>query len=468
MYDLTQTIVAVSSAGTGPRFVVRLSGPQTLDLCRRFFRPAPERLRRAVVAGSVLIDEQLEVPGYLYMFASPRSYTGEDLAELHVLTSRPAVELLVSRLCAAGARQAGPGEFTARAFLNGKMDLAQAEAVNEMIVSSNRTQLAAAQQLLSGRLSQTAEQIRGQLLELTSLIEAGLDFSDEPIEFISRQQCVDRLGAIRRQLELLLAGSIGCESVIEMPAVGIAGAPNAGKSSLLNRLLGTERSIVCAQRKTTRDVLSGILSLSCGPVVLFDCAGLLLEAEDVLDRLAQQAALEALAGSVVVLFCVELGKADWDEDLGVYELIRPRLQHSSVIFVATKSDLAEPELQRRKLAVLREQFGGPFVPCSALVGDGIEALRNRLQRRLVSVLAGPGEGFAESVSEPIGLTSRHKQAVIEAIANLDEALQQAELGNEEIIAMLLRRSWQVLFEIGHEHFDEQVLGRIFSRFCIGK
>ena len=339
MYDLTDTIVAVSSTGGGLRSIVRITGPQTPAACEKIFEPAADLKsaisnlksqgrHRTLLSGCVRIDEELRIDARLYLFVAPHSYTGETLAELHIHAGRPVVEALVQHLLAEGLRTAGPGEFTARAYLNGKIDLAQAEAVNEIIGSSNRFQLDAAEKLLGGRLTQNVNEIRTALLDCMSLLEAGLDFSEEDIEFISAAQAVERLGGIRRRLEDLLAGSIRYESLIDLPAIAIAGAPNAGKSSLLNVLLGQERSLVSDERKTTRDVLSGLLRLEIAdcrleiegartdlqspisnpqsPIdcVLFDCAGLLAAPESILDKLAQRAALEALHGSAAVIFCV--------------------------------------------------------------------------------------------------------------------------------------------------------------------
>ncbi|MHC4338430.1 MAG: GTPase, partial [Planctomycetota bacterium] len=238
----------------------------------------------------------------LYLFVAPHSYTGETLAEIHVHTNPSVTEALMGNLLGKGLRMAGPGEFTARAYLNGRIDLAQAEAVNEIIVSSNRYQLDAAEKLLSGRLAETTLQIRSEVLDCLGLLEAGLDFSQEDIEFITGKEVVERLVKIRQQLEQLLAGSISYEAVIDLPAVGIAGAPNAGKSSLLNKLLGKERSIVTDVSKTTRDVLTGLLTLRHCRCVLFDCAGLMESPSNILDELAQQAAIEALQNSSVVIF----------------------------------------------------------------------------------------------------------------------------------------------------------------------
>ena len=556
MYDLTDTIVAVSSAGGGLRSIVRITGPQTPAACERVFEPQTADVKSAIsnlksqarhrvlLSGCLRVDEELRIDARLYLFVAPHSYTGETLAELHIHAGRPVVEALMQHLLAEGLRTAGPGEFTARAYLNGKIDLAQAEAVNEVVSSSNRLQLDAAERLLRGRLAQAISKARAELLDCMSLLEAGLDFSEEDIEFLSVAQAGERLAAVRKLLEELLAGSIRYESLIDLPAVAIAGAPNAGKSSLLNALLGRPRSIVSDRRKTTRDVLSGLLRLGiassgfAGPVgatprgcpapviqrsadlerigsargpapteignrqsqiecVLFDCAGLLAAPDNVLDELAQRAALEALEHCQAVLFCVDVAKPNWDEDLAVGTLLsssgvfdsadaRPGGSANAagvddgvaargetgdakraVIHIATKADLLAPAALADTVAALEDAFGAPFLATSARTGQGLQALRERIRNAAVddASLAGPS---AAAARETVALTARHKQAVSEAIENTARAAEEVRSGNQEVAALMLRSAYQALSDVGQEHLDERMLDRIFSRFCIGK
>ena len=440
-----------------------------------------------ILAGSLCVTDDLAVEALLYPFFAPHSYTGEDLVELHVCVASCVVEVLVERFLASGCRTAGPGEFTARAYLNGKLDLAQAEAVNEVIGSSNTLQLDAAERLLAGRLTKTAEEIRLALLDTLSSIEAGLDFSGEDIEFIGMEQAAVRLADIQRGLEELLAGSIRYEGLMDLPAVGIAGAPNAGKSSLLNALLGWERSIVSPQPKTTRDVLTGLLydaggferdpkraesrlgTSSCPWAVLFDCAGLVPAPDNVLDELAQRAAIEALDRCTVVLFCVDSAKSDWSEDLAIRTLIRPK----SLIHVATKSDLMPA-------GELPSVFGAEFLPVSTKTGEGLESLLRMVRAALSgSVKAAglgdgaPGEhqvclGSTEAGAGAVALTARHRQAVTEALENVRQAVVEVRRDSGELAAMMIRAACQAISGIEQEHLDEQVLDRIFSRFCVGK
>jgi len=376
------------------------------------------------------------------------------------------------------------------------MDLAQAEAVNEVVVSSNAFQLSAAEKLLSGRLSETTTKVRAAMMDCLSLIEARLDFDElSRVDFsgedlstqdsklnppdvrrVKTQNCgeaVERLMEIKGELEQLLAGSIRYESVVDLPAVGIAGAPNAGKSSLLNRLLGQPRSIVSDERKTTRDVLTGLLTLGHCRCVLFDCAGLVHEPNNVLEELAQQAAIEALRNSSVVIFCVDITKEDWSEDVLIHQIVEPKV----LVPVATKSDLLSEELLAGRQTLLNKLFGTEFLATSVKSSSGVEELREAVDRKIMELAFGFGaqQGrplrFSEKGQDTIALTVRHKQAVTEAIENINEAINEIKAGNDEVAAMMIRAAYQGICDIQQPvqgRVDDEILERIFSRFCIGK
>jgi len=484
MYELNDTIVAVSSPTGGQRAIVRITGPSTIESCEQIFKPSIPKESSAVISGSVGIDPELRVDAKLYLFSAPHSYTGDDVAEIHIYTDPSVTEALMSNLLGKGLRMAGPGEFTARAYLNGRIDLAQAEAVNEIITTSNRYQLAAAEKLLTGRLAQTTSKICSELIDCLSLLEAGLDFSQEDIEFITRREAVERLAKAKEHLEQLLAGSISYEVVIDLPAVGIAGAPNAGKSSLLNKLLGKDRSIVSDQQKTTRDVLTGLLTLRHCRCVLFDCAGLIQSPTNILDELAQQAAVEALQNSSVVIFCVDISKPDWAEDIAIRELIDPKV----LIAVSAKSDLLSKDESAKRLSRLNDIFDTGFLATSAETGTGMALLKDTIDGKLIELALGKGSqphSFAAGVPSakqdtagvvalPEGMlciTARHRQRAREAIENVSESISELKTGNDEVAAMMLRAACQAISDIESASggsIDERILDDIFSRFCIGK
>ncbi len=468
IYDLNDTIVAVSSPTSDHRVIVRITGPQTIDKCQQIFSRPVSKDKPCLMSGSVTIDDELSIDAKLYLFGAPRSYTGQDLAEIHTYTNPGVSQALMDSLLAAGLRAAGPGEFTARAYLNGKIDLAQAEAVNEIITSSNRFQLAAAEKLLAGRLAEKTEIIRESLMQCLGLIEAGLDFSSEDIEFITKAQAIANLVEIKNQLRQISAGSISYETLVDLPAVGIAGATNTGKSSLLNTLLKKPRSIVSHVHKTTRDVLTGRLTLPHSQCVLFDCAGLSTQPEEILDQLAQQAAIEALNNASLVLFCVDVSKADWTDDLSIYNLIKPE----ALIGIATKCDLISENVLSEYLGKLNELFNTDFLAASAKTSTGIKLLQDTIDKKIIELAVGDVKAGARNqireTRHGIALTARHTQAVAEATENLDQAIEQLQADNDEVAAMMLRAAYQAVCEIEQQHIDEKILDNIFSRFCIGK
>jgi tRNA modification GTPase len=504
MYNLNETIVAVSSPSLGARSIIRITGPNTIGIVQEVFNFSVAPDKPGIRTGSITIDSELGIDAKLYLFLAPRSYTGEDTAEIHIDAGQAVVEGLIETLLSRNRtplQNAGPGEFTARAYLNGKIDLAQAEAVNEIITCSNRFQLAAAEKLLAGRLAQATEEILTAIMDCLSLIEAGLDFSAEDIEFITRDQAVEKLERIKQMLERLLADSIHYESVVDLPAVGIAGSPGAGKSSLLNKLLAKPRSIVSGRRKTTRDVLTDVLILTNCRCVIFDCAGLLEKPDNILDKLAHQAAVEALEKASAVVFCVDISKPDWAEDLAVWNLLGRHCERSEAISslqkaeiatackaglamtnsrllgnktpipIATKTDLLSEDALAEHLAELNKLFAADFLPTSTKTGEGMKQLREAIDGKIIELSLGidkrgtSNEGRETSL---IALTARHRQAVAEATKNIGESIEEIKTGNDEIAAMLLRSAYQAASHIQQQHIDEQILEEIFSRFCVGK
>jgi tRNA modification GTPase len=347
------------------------------------------------------------------------------------------------------------GEFTYRAYINGKMDLSRAEAVAQLIESSNQYQLSAAQRLFGGSIEQNVSQIRRGILDLLSLIEAGLDFSAEDIEIISSKKAIEAAQKIRNSLDGLLQGSITYEQIAQAPSVVIAGASNAGKSSLVNALIGETRSIVSDQSGTTRDVLQHWLKLENCDCVLFDTAGLVSEPADIIQSLANTAALNAIETSTLIIFCADIAKSDYSDDLKVLKCFSKK----PVFFAATKCDL----LSSTELKKLKTIFGRDFLATSSKNLTGINNLKEVIRENIIRQISHTTES-----AEKTALTQRHREVVIEAIKNIQIASDELKKGNEEIAAFALRSALQNLSSFEAEHIDEKILETIFSHFCIGK
>ena len=345
------------------------------------------------------------------------------------------------------------------AYLCGKLDLAQAEAVAQIVAGGTLVQLNAAQKLLAGRLAKTIRSIQERLLDLISRIEAGLDFAGEDIEFISKGEAIEYIDPAIVVLQQLLEGSVSCEEIISLPAVGIVGAPNAGKSSLLNSLLGQQRSIVSGRCATTRDVLTGVLNLPHCNCAIFDCAGLLppTASKTVLDQLAQDAAIDAMHTAQIVVFCVDVSKSSWNGDIQIFEMVK----HKKLIAMATKCDVSTPAILVKKIHQMEAVFGRTFLTSSSVAEGGVESLKAAIDAALTA-------GLSPENADMVSLNQRHRRWLEEAITHLSQARQELMSDNEEVAVMLLRNSYQAFGELSDEGMDEAVLFRIFSHFCIGK
>ncbi len=455
------TIVAVSSpAGWGPRGIVRLSGPDAVGIAAELFSPGDgsrlqDHRENRHLEGRVTI-QQTRLPAAVYLFRAPRSYTRQDVVELHLLGAPAVLAMTVETLLSLGARRAEAGEFTARAYLAGAFDLSQVHAVAGIIAARSDHQLRAAERLLHGALGKAATQAREELADLLSLVEGALDFADEPIEFITPAELRGRLRSVRAALETTAAAGLRAERWGQLPRVLLAGPPNAGKSSLLNRLSGLERAICAPVAGTTRDVLCAPLAIGETECLLVDVAGL-GEAVTELDGQTQAAARRAIDDADLILHVVDMTAAS-RPDLGRTD--------APAILVANKCDLVLPE----KLPGLATNWGRisglSVCPVSAVTGAGCEALQVRIEEAL--------QDRQVDIHDPaIALMAEHRESLQQAIQALARAGDlaadcQEALEDGELVAAELRAAAHALGGLVGEDQTEEMLGRIFSRFCVGK
>ena len=431
------TIAAVATPpGRGGIGVVRISGPNVAKIAVRVLGslPAPRQARfgRFRDAAGDPIDE-----GLALYFAAPHSYTGEAVLELHGHGGPVVLQALLGACLDAGARLAEPGEFTRRAYLEGKLDLAQAEAVADLIDAASREAARAALRSLAGEFSNSIAEISARLVELRALTEAMLDFPEEEIDTVHRSDAAARLGAIRGLLDEVLAKSRQGSLLRNGIHAVLAGAPNVGKSSLLNRLAGEERAIVTPIAGTTRDALREPIQIDGVPLTLVDTAGL-REASDIVEELGIERTRHELARADLVLFVQEAGApaaAPPELTAGV-----------PCVAVFNKIDLS-PGFEPPKGAVA----------VSAKTGSGLESLR-------AAILAAAGWS---SAGESVFLArERHLRALETARRHLTSA--EEELARWEVFAEELRLAHRALGEITGQFTPEDLLGEIFSRFCLGK
>ena len=479
--NLSDTIIALATPpGVGAIGVIRLSGEDAIVLADRFFhgKPLNEQPSHTIHFGTIrdetgrIVDEVL-----VSLFIAPRSYTGENVVEISCHGSNYILEEVIRLFLRAGARQAQPGEFTLRAFLNGRMDLSQAEAVADLIASasSEAHKLAIAQ--LRGGVSDEIKRLRQELLDFASLIELELDFSEEDVESADRTQLHQLIDRIQTLTKALLDSFQLGNAIRQGVSTVIAGRPNAGKSTLLNALLNEERAIVSEIAGTTRDTIEELLNIQGIQFRIIDTAGI-REAHDTIEALGVERTLEKVRQSAVLVYVFDVVKTSPEQVR--YDL--DQLIHSDlkVLVVANKMDL-NPYTQFEHYfegAGIRERGLGEqgaqsspldplnvsatqWVPISAINRMNIEYLKEKLFETVIQ----------EELSMDTAILSntRHYEALQKAGESLQAVKQNLQTGvATDFIAMDIRRALHFLGEITGEISTDDLLGNIFSRFCIGK
>lgn len=443
------TIAAIATPpGYGGVGIVRVSGADTQAIAQGLLGmlPAPRLATHRVFhdrAGSTLDD------GIALFFPAPHSYTGEDVLELQGHGGPLVLDLLLREVLALGARTARPGEFSERAFLNGKLDLVQAEAIADLIAASSETAVRLAGRNLQGAFSREVKALVEALIALRAYVEAALDFPDEEIDFLADGQVAAELKCIQGQLERVLEASTQGRRVREGIQLVIAGVPNAGKSSLLNALAGVERAIVTEIPGTTRDLVREEVQIEGLPLHLIDTAGL-RPARDAVEREGVRRARAQIADADRVLWVF-----DDQEPLDLSELEASRaIRGLPVTLVRNKIDLTGTP------PGVRETGNGSEVALSARTGAGLDLLKRHLKEAV---------GYSGNPEGLFMARRRHLDALEQAKRGLLAAQSQLSLDPAgELIAEQLRLAQQALGEITGAFTSDDLLGRIFSQFCIGK
>ncbi len=455
-----ETIAAIATPpGQGGVAIVRLSGPDAHAIVARLLRrrgDTPLRPRRVYVGhlverpGGRALDQVL-----VFTMRGPHSYTGEDTAEIHCHGGSVLTRRILEVVLAAGARPADPGEFTRRAFLNGRIDLAQAEAVAELIAARSDAALRLAWSQLDGQLSARVDGLRDVIVRARALCEAAIDFPDEELPEVDDGRLARELTRLRGELEALATSFARARVRFEGARVVLVGRPNVGKSSLLNALAGRERAIVTAVAGTTRDVLEATVSLRGIPVVLTDTAGL-RDTDDTVERLGVERARQALGDAAAVVAIFDRSQAlDRSDDV-----VAAAIAGRPVVAVLNKRDLPARTMPAR----LRTLLGAvPVVEVSALTGAGL----SELEAAIAALLGADDPGAGEE--EIVLFRARHREAVHQAAAELRRAEQAlAARVPLDLVASDLAAAAASLGTITGEVTSEDVLDRVFAEFCIGK
>jgi tRNA modification GTPase len=450
LFSTTDTIVAIATPpGPGGIGIVRISGPAAHSIARLLTRrEAPYEVRRATLARltgeSGAIDKVV-----VTTFAGPHSYTGEDVAEINAHGSPVLLRSIVAEAMRAGARLANPGEFTLRAFLNGRIDLVQAEAVRDLVDAVTPLQARAAFDQLEGTLTGSIREIDERLFDLCTRLEASLDFPEEGYHFVAESRAGDEIAALGNRVSTLLSDAERGRLIRDGLHVVLAGRPNSGKSSLFNRLAGAGRAIVTDVPGTTRDLLTETVDVGGVPVTIVDTAGVRAVPGDAIEAegIARAAAARSVAAAVLVVLDGSAPLTNEDRTLLTETAAVPR------VVVANKSDL-QPAWSASEVAAC-------VVRISALTGDGLDLVRGHL----IEVMGGsPSDREIPAVTNMrhIGLLDRARGTLARAEAAARDGAP------EEFVLADLTEARGLLEEITGTRTAEDVLDRIFSSFCIGK
>lgn len=437
-YNLDETIAAVATPpGEGGVAIIRISGKEAFDIAGKIFSgPVNDYKSHTAHFGKFLDGETIVDEGLVLVMRAPRSYTGEDTVEINCHGGSLVTKKMMDLVLKAGARAAGPGEFTFRSFINGKLDLAQAEAVQTLIGAKNELALQMSKQQLEGSLSKRVADFQKELVDTAAILEAWVDFPEEGLEFASLDEIVFSLNQTNEKMKKLLSTFHEGKMIHEGFTLCLAGSPNVGKSSLMNALLGKDRAIVTDIAGTTRDLLEEDFSLGQLHFRLLDTAGI-RETEEVVEKEGIRRTKMAMEAADLILY--------------VCDATRPEQipEKEKMIIVWNKIDLPHGELH-------------DGIKVSAKTGEGIEALKKEIQKVI-------WQNGLPAKDEVVITQLRHKQALEHAIAACERLIDGLQSGvSAEFLSSEMRLVLMELGTIIGTDITEDILTSIFSKFCVGK
>ena len=452
----TDTIVAVATApGTGAIAVIRLSGPEAIAITNSVFRgkDLTQQASHTIHFGTIRDEGKIVDEVLVSLFVAPHSYTKENVVEISCHGSDFIVQQIVKLLLKKGARLANAGEFTKRAFLNGQFDLAQAEAVADLIASDSALSHEVAMKQMRGGFSQEIKRLRGELVHFASMIELELDFGEEDVEFADRDQLRSLILNIQQIIrELLKSFELGNVIKNGVPTV-IVGKPNAGKSTLLNKLLNEEKAIVSDVPGTTRDFIEDEINIEGITFRFIDTAGL-RETTDKVEAIGVERTMQKLSQSSLIIYLFDITEVTAEEVADELERLNPK--KLPLVAVANKIDQASPE----KLAAFESIDG--LMQISAAEGANLDDLKQALVNKV-------NLGKLNTQQQTIVTNLRHVDSLNKTYAALDDVLNGIDLGmSGDLVAADIRRALYSLGEITGEITTDDLLDNIFTKFCIGK
>lgn len=465
LHDLNDTIVALSTPqGSGAIGVIRLSGNKAFEIVQSVFsdKQLVQQNSHTLHFGKIITEENKILDEVLIgIFKAPKSYTKENVIEISCHGSSYIIQELLALFIRQGARLALPGEFTQRAYLNGQFDLSQAEAVADLIAAESQRSHQLAMHQMRGGVSDEIKKLRQELIDFASLIELELDFGEEDVEFANRDDLKKTVERIHTFIHSLIQSFQLGNAIKNGVNTVIAGRPNAGKSTLLNKLLKEERAIVSDIAGTTRDTIEEILNINGIKFRLIDTAGI-REAQDQIEAIGVEKTLEKIAQSAILLYVFDVIETPPEEV--AKDIAKLQKEGTQLLLIANKMDLnpyTEWEHYREQLAVSNVQLTKEqFIPVSAINDMNVEYLKEKLHEIVAD---------QDLQSNVILSNTRHVEALQKASESLDAVLVGLETGiTSDFVAMDIRQALHFLGEIIGEVSSDDLLGNIFGRFCIGK
>lgn len=455
------TIAAISTApGVGGIGIIRVSGPEAVEIVDRVFKSASKKTlseapSHTIHYGHIVDDQGKTIDEVLVMLMkAPKTFTREDVVEINCHGGPVPLEAVLMSVLAAGARMASQGEFTKRAFLNGRIDLAQVEAIMDIIEAKTELSLSQAVNQLEGRLSKQIKAYQDKLIQIIARIEVSIDYPEYDMDEPIGEEFIDEIRELHGELVELLDTADTGKMIREGVKTAIVGQPNVGKSSLLNALLEENKAIVTDIPGTTRDVVEAYLNIEGIPFQLLDTAGI-RETEDVVERIGVEKSKNSIEEADLILMLIDSSRALDKEEVALIE----RIKNRSVIYVLNKTDL-NPVITPE---ILKEHIGeNQIISISAMLQNGLDTLRQAMKQFVV-------RGQAQVTDRATISNRRQKESLVKAVQSLKKVIETIEMGMpEDCIAIDLHDAYGHLGMVIGEALKENIINELFSRFCLGK
>lgn len=457
---IDDTIAAIATApGEGGIGIIRISGSNSLKIANKIFKPfykdgIEDYNNRTLIYGNIIDGENIIDEVLLAFMKGPNSYTAEDVIEINCHGGFISVKKILELILKNGARIADPGEFTKRAFLNGRIDLSQAEAVIDIINAKTNESHEIAQNQLEGSLSKKIRELRDKITAILAQVEVAIDYPEEDIEFITYNQLTEKTQEVQAEVEKMYQSADTGKILREGLNTAILGKPNVGKSSLMNSILGENRAIVTDIPGTTRDVIEEFVNIKGIPLKIVDTAGI-RETDDVVEKIGVERSRESMKRADLILVVLDTSRAIDEEDLAILKSI----DNKKTIVILNKMDLdAKLDLDCVQKYVDKENI----INISALKNEGIELIHDRIEAMVFN-------GEIHNSQDVMITNSRHKDAIYKSMTAINDAIKGLEDHlSYDFIEVDLKDAWDSLGYINGDTIAEDLLDTIFTNFCIGK